>query len=115
MSNYTRKEHDEFLERVKQNPQLYDFGGQHHPNAKTFYPDGSVGCGSASDVPRHKWTNDWCCPECGSNGICQKLLGGHGWVECEDCGWVGGNKEEDCINEEKINNERLRKLNDILF
>lgn len=112
MSNYTRKEHEEFLERVKQNPQMYDFSSQHHPNAKEFFPDGSVGCGG--NVPRDKWTNDFCCPDCRSNQICQKSLGGHPWVECETCGWIGGNKEEDCINEIKINNDRLKKLNDIL-
>jgi predicted RNA-binding Zn-ribbon protein involved in translation (DUF1610 family) len=112
MSNYTKEEHEKFLQKVNENPQNYDYGGEHHPNAKTFYPDGSVSVGGI--VPRDKWVDDWSCPECGSNGISQKTLGGHPWVECEDCGWIGGNKEEDCNNEIKINNERLKKLNDIL-
>lgn len=112
MSNYTRKEHNEFLEKVKQNPQMYDFGGEHHPNAKEFFPNGGVRCGG--NVPRGQWVDDWLCPECGSNGICQKSLGGHNWVVCEDCGWIGGNKEEDCTNEIKTNNDRFKKLNDIL-
>lgn len=113
MSNYNKIEHDKFLEKVKENPQNYDYGGQHHPNAKEFFPDGSVSCGG--NVPRDKWVFDWCCPECGSNGICQKSSGTHGWVECEDCGWIGGNKEEDCTNEIKKNNDRFKKLNDILL
>lgn len=112
MSNYTKKEHQEFLQRVKENPQMYDYGGKHYPNAKVFYPDGSVGVGG--NLPREKCSSDFLCPDCGSNQICQNNLASHGWVECEDCGWIGGNKDEDCMNESKINDERFKKLNDLL-
>ena len=72
MSNYTKTEHNVFLQRVKENPQMYDYGGKHYPNAKVFYPDGSVGVGG--NLPREKCSSDFLCPDCGSNQICQNNL-----------------------------------------
>jgi hypothetical protein len=41
-------------------------------------------------------------------------LNSHNWVECDECGWIGGNIIEDCTNATKINEERFKKLSDIL-
>jgi hypothetical protein len=101
--SFNLEEHLKFVEDVKNNPHLYE------PKGEQIYcsPNG-IGY----------WINrNEVCPICGSSNGFYKVIGNRnnkGWNECMDCGWKG-NDGETLPYEEYINNNRNRRLREILL
>lgn len=98
----TIEEHNKFLEKMKENPQAYDFGGRGPWEYGQGFSDKTC-----IIVTLH-------CPKCGSNnGWTQSHAGIYSYDECQDCHWMG-NREDLLTREQLINNERFEKLDEIV-
>lgn len=88
----TIEEHNKFFEKVKENPQHYDFSG------KSPWEYGCCGEDNYSVIIKLY------CPNCGSNnGFTNSIASSYQYDECNDCHWLGNREDLKKNEEEKIN------------